>query len=111
MMEIGAHTVNHPLLAAESPQRQREEIEQSKTSLKKILGKPVSSFSYPFGTRRDYSSITIEAARSAGFEMACSNFEAVVTAETDQLQIPRFIVRDWDGPEFTRRLCKWLGRS
>ena len=110
MVEIGAHTVNHPLLAAESPQRQREEIELSKTSLEKILGKPVHSFSYPFGTRRDYNSMTIDAVRSAGLEIACSNFEAIITAETDRLQIPRFIVRDWDGPEFTRRLCNWLGR-
>jgi peptidoglycan/xylan/chitin deacetylase (PgdA/CDA1 family) len=110
MVEIGAHTVNHPLLAAESPQRQREEIEQSKISLEKILGTPVTSFSYPFGTRRDYNSITVDAIRSAGFEMACSNFEAIITADTDRLQIPRYIVRDWDGLEFTRRLCNWMGR-
>jgi len=108
-VEIGAHTVNHPLLAAETPQRQREEIERSKTSLEKILGRPVRSFSYPFGTRRDFNSITTDAVRSAGFETACANFEAAVKAETDRLQIPRFIVRDWDGPEFTRRLCEWLG--
>jgi peptidoglycan/xylan/chitin deacetylase (PgdA/CDA1 family) len=111
VVEIGAHTVNHPLLASETPQRQQEEIKHSKVSLEEILGKPVGSFSYPFGTRRDYNSVTVDAARLAGFEIACSNFEGKVTSATDRLQVPRFIVRDWDGPEFTRRLCGWLGRS
>ncbi len=111
VVEVGAHTVNHPLLAVETPQRQREEIQDCKASLEEILGKPVGSFSYPFGTRRDYNSTTIDEVRSVGFEMACSNFEGTVMSATDRLQIPRFIVRDWDGPEFTRRLCGWLGRS
>ena len=109
-VEVGAHTVNHPQLAAESPQRQREEIETSKKSLEEILGQPVTSFSYPFGTRQDYTSASVDAARAASFEIACSNFESPVTAETDRLQIPRFIVRDWDAAEFTQRLSEWLAR-
>jgi peptidoglycan/xylan/chitin deacetylase (PgdA/CDA1 family) len=110
VVEIGAHTVNHPLLAVESPQRQREEIETSKRSLENILNKPVTSFSYPFGTRRDYTSASVDASRAAGIEIACSNFESPVTAGTDRLQIPRFIVRDWDAAEFTQRVSEWLAR-
>ncbi len=107
LIEIGAHTVMHPLLAAETPVRQEEEIVGGKRNLEDILGRTVRRFSYPFGGRRDYSSETVRIVRRAGFESAYSNFPGRITPQTDRLQQPRFLVRDWDGAEFTRRLSAW----
>src|SRR5438067_762086 len=51
LVEIGAHTVSHPWLAAIPLAEQRREMAQSKAELEEILGKPVTSFAYPHGSR------------------------------------------------------------
>jgi peptidoglycan/xylan/chitin deacetylase (PgdA/CDA1 family) len=108
VMEVGAHTVEHSLLSAESVKRQRSEIESCRATLTDIVGKSITSLSYPFGTRRDYTAGTIAAVRRAGFEIACSNFQGIVNSDTDPLQLPRFLVRDWDPARFTAELSAWL---
>jgi peptidoglycan/xylan/chitin deacetylase (PgdA/CDA1 family) len=100
--------VTHPVLSALSFDVQRTEVTRSKQHLEAILGRPVTSFSYPFGGRGDYSADTVKLVKEAGFECACSNFPGYVQWDTDPYQLPRFIVRDWDGDEFTQRLAGWL---
>ncbi|HWX08351.1 MAG TPA: polysaccharide deacetylase family protein [Gaiellaceae bacterium] len=107
-VEVGAHTVGHPSLAALTESQQRAEIEGSKSRLEELLGRPVTSFSYPFGGRDDYSRTTIRSVEAAGFDLACANVEGRVTARTDRYQLPRLLVRDWDGDELARRLQRWL---
>ena len=41
LVDIGAHTVNHPDLTAIPPEQQRWEIETSKRQLEEWLGRPV----------------------------------------------------------------------
>jgi peptidoglycan/xylan/chitin deacetylase (PgdA/CDA1 family) len=108
LVEVGSHTVTHPVLSGLSPAAQWTEIEQSKVDLEEMLGRPVTSFAYPFGTRSDYADETVAAIRSAGYHRACSNFAGVVGPDTDRFQLPRFVVRDWHGNEFSRRLSGWL---
>ena len=107
-VEVGAHTVTHPVLSTISVDAQFTEIQQSKTHLEEILGFPVTSFAYPFGSRSDYTEATVAATRRAGFRRACSNFPGLVGPTADVYQLPRFLVRDWDGEEFSRRLSDWL---
>lgn len=108
LVEVGSHSVTHPVLSGLSPAAQWTEIEQSKADLAEVLGRPVTSFAYPFGTRSDYTEETVAAIRRAGYHCACSNFAGVVGPDTDRFQLPRFVVRDWDGDEFNRRLGDWL---
>lgn len=108
LVEIGAHTVTHPVLSAIPATQQKDEIRQSKSELENILGRPVVSFAYPYGTRSDYTNETVAIVREAGFAYACSNFTGVVQPRTDMFQLPRFVVRDWDGDEFERRLKVWF---
>jgi peptidoglycan/xylan/chitin deacetylase (PgdA/CDA1 family) len=108
LVEIGAHTVTHPVLSALPIQAQREEIVAGKRRLEEVVGQPVTSFSYPFGGRPHYSADTIRLVKEAGFDCACSNFPGHVQWKTDPYQLPRFLVRDWDGDEFARRLEGWF---
>jgi peptidoglycan/xylan/chitin deacetylase (PgdA/CDA1 family) len=108
LVEVGAHTVTHPVLSTISVDAQFTEIQQSKKYLEEILGFPVTSFAYPFGARSDYTEETVAATRRAGFMRACSNFPGLIGPDADVYQLPRFLVRDWDGEEFSRRLRSWL---
>lgn len=104
LIEIGAHTVNHPVLAKISLEEQIHEIRQNKSVLEGILGHSVTSFSYPFGGKSDYSIETVSAVKDAGFENACSNFPGKIKRDTDTYQVPRFLVRNWTGNEFKQHL-------
>lgn len=108
LVEVGAHTVSHPVLSALPATAQRAEIKESKARLEEILGRPVTSFAYPYGSPSDYTSETVTAVREAKFTCACSNFAGVVWRGTDHFQLPRFVVRDWNGEEFARRLWEWF---
>ena len=108
LVEIGAHTVTHPVLSALSAESQQAEISQSKSLLEELLGQQLQSFSYPFGSRNDYTAETINLVRQAGFKLACANCKGLVTKHSDPYQLPRFLIRDWDGENFARHLHEWL---
>lgn len=108
LVQVGAHTVNHPVLSGLQVEMQRREVQWSKAYLEEILGGAVTTFSYPYGTRGDYTKETIAIVREAGFGCACSNFPGVVLKDTDRFQLPRLLVRDWDGAMFYRRITEWF---
>lgn len=67
-MEIGSHTRHHPFLARiGSEGRLRDEIAGSKAILEKELGRPVTVFAYPYGSKNDRVVAAVEA---AGYEAA-----------------------------------------
>jgi len=87
MIEIGAHSATHAALPSQSLSYQQDEIKQSKYYLENILGKPITSFSYPHG---EYTSKTMALVRDAGFSCACTTDAAVVFSSTDRFQLPRW---------------------
>lgn len=107
LIDIGAHTVTHPVLSAFPPAVQRTEIRGSKARLEDMLGRSVTSFAYPYGFRSDYSADTVAAVKQAGFDCACSSYQDIVWRGSDRFQLPRVIVFDWNGEEFARRLKRW----
>ncbi|MCM1474624.1 MAG: polysaccharide deacetylase family protein [Muribaculaceae bacterium] len=91
LVEIGAHTITHPILSAESRERSREEIIESVGRLSDILGREVHSFAYPNGlTGIDYSAEEMGYASEAGIDLAFSVDTGVITPETNRLSIPRW---------------------
>jgi peptidoglycan/xylan/chitin deacetylase (PgdA/CDA1 family) len=104
LMEVGAHTVSHPMLSSMDPNEQESEIKLSKHRLEELTEKPVTTFAYPYGGRHDYNRQSVECVRRAGFSLACSNFSGMVWPTTNSLELPRFLIRNWDGNEFERKL-------
>jgi peptidoglycan/xylan/chitin deacetylase (PgdA/CDA1 family) len=107
LFEIGAHTDKHSRLSSLSVDEQRTDIFDSKRKLEATLQRRVSSFSYPFGGRPDYTPETTRTVQETGFDCACSTTANHVHKGADRYQLPRYIVRDWDGDEFARRFKEW----
>lgn len=103
-IEIGAHTVDHPCLAALPRAEQQRQIEESKRTLEAILGHRVRLFSYPFGSSDDFTPETIELATTAGFQAAIANVQGRLAPTDDLFAIPRLLVRGWPGAVF----ADWL---
>lgn len=108
LVAVGAHTVTHPVLASLSTRAQEQEIVGSKTELEQLLDRPVGTFAYPYGGPTEYGGSAVAAVRRAGFDLACANVPGVVRSGTDAFQIPRFVVRDWEGDDFERALEHWI---
>lgn len=108
LVEVGAHTVTHPILSVLPVGAQRNEIRQSKVALEGILGRQVNSFAYPHGSPSHYTVETVSIVRDAGFACACSSLPGIVRRGTDRFQLPRLLVRDWDGEAFESRLEAWI---
>ncbi len=69
-IEIASHTVSHPALTHLSPDLAREELKRSRRVLEEKLGIPVTTLVYPYG---DVNSSIEEAAKQAGYHLACSS--------------------------------------
>lgn len=94
-MQIGAHTVSHPILAKLSDESAEEEVRASKNTLEQILGERVGLFAYPNGKPgEDYSAKSVELIRQLGFDAAVSTKWGVTTTKDDYFQIRRFT--PWD---------------
>jgi peptidoglycan/xylan/chitin deacetylase (PgdA/CDA1 family) len=109
LVDIGAHTMTHPVLSARSTALQEREIGESKTSLEAVLGHPVNNFAYPYGRKSDYTADTVSLVQKAGFACGCSTLASVVNRGSDLFRLPRLPVKNWDGEGFTRTLSWWLG--
>lgn len=113
-VEIGGHTVTHPILAAVPDERAQAEILAGKQELETITGRPVTVFAYPNGKpQRDYLTNHVAMVRSAGFELAVTTTNGVATPATDIFQLPRFM--PW-GASLTRLAARmvqnaWMGRK
>jgi peptidoglycan/xylan/chitin deacetylase (PgdA/CDA1 family) len=107
-VEIGAHTVSHPVLAGLSSDAQLGEVEASREVLQELTGNPVHSFAYPYGDATDYSATTVGILREAGVRLACTTTPNPVVPATDPLRIPRVLVRDWETGELHRVLTRFV---
>lgn len=94
-MEIGAHTVHHPILLKIADDEARKEIVDSKRQLEILTGREVTLFAYPNGIPgKDYGPAHVTMVREAGFRAAVSTSWGTSTPITDYYQLPRFT--PWD---------------
>ncbi len=105
LIEIGAHTVNHPALGNLSEDTQLKEIKESKRQLENLLQIPINSFAYPHG---HYNELTKSLVEEAAFTIACTTEESAFDDHNDLLALPRIWVRGWDKDQFASEIKKWL---
>jgi peptidoglycan/xylan/chitin deacetylase (PgdA/CDA1 family) len=94
-IEIGGHTVRHPILARASASQQEQEIDQNVRSIEQWIGKPVRAFAYPNGRPGiDYNKETIAILRKAAIDMAFTTREEFARPDEPPLERSRFLVLD-----------------
>lgn len=100
LVEIGAHTLTHPVLSLLPPDQQQHEIGGSRRRLEALIGRNITTFAYPYGKKMHYTKQTVKTVRANGFICACSNFGGLVTRTSDHFALPRFQPMNWDGDQF-----------
>lgn len=107
-MEIGAHTVTHPILSKLSDDQAYHEIAKSKETLEGLINKKVRYFAYPNGfPNRDYLPTHCKIVKKLGFEAACSTWWGAANVTTDLFQLPRFTPWDKKPMRFVYRMSQY----
>lgn len=96
-IEIGAHTVSHPLLTYEEGGAMEREVMTCKLSIEERLGKRVRSFAYPNG---DWDERARELVQRAGYDCAFTTRPGWFRAGQDLYSVRRILLdeRNLTGP-------------
>lgn len=98
-IDIGAHTVTHPILRSVPLDEARREIAESRRTLESTLGRRVETFAYPNGRPgADFAAEHVRLVEEAGFSCAVSTAWGRAEAASDRFQLPR--VGAWDTAAF-----------
>ena len=107
-VDVGAHTLTHPLLAILPTNEQWKEIDGSRDQLERLLKARVTLFSYPFGSHDAFDAATTQLVRDSGYALACTGTGGLARQDHYPFRIPRNVVGDWDADTFERWLDHWL---
>ena len=101
-MEIAGHSRSHRALAEVPVGELALETAGCRKTLEDLLGGPVESFAYPYGS---YNRAVIEAVRNAGYRRACSTENGFCWQDDDPFQLRRIAVHAGDTRSaFARKL-------
>lgn len=93
LVQIGAHTLNHPILANEEDWSSRNEIIESFNGLRDILGYEVKYFAFPNGIPGfDFGEREIDTLKKTGCRLAFSTLHKDFGQNDNPLSIPRYYV-------------------
>lgn len=102
LIQVGAHSVTHPVLTALSSSEMWDEITVSKSECERLSRRAVSGFAYPYG---EFNGDTIVAVRRAGFGFACSTQTQFIDIDRfNRYALPRLQVMNWAAEDFERAL-------
>jgi peptidoglycan/xylan/chitin deacetylase (PgdA/CDA1 family) len=85
-VEIGSHTLTHPILTGLGDARLREEVAQSRERIQTALGREVETFCYPNG---DYDARTRREVARAGYRLAVTTDVGLNYGRNDPLALRR----------------------
>lgn len=104
-MEIGGHTVNHPILTSIDHNSACKEILENKLFLEELIGKQIHSFAYPNGKYgKDFNDEHMKIVNSCGYTSAVATDWGRATAKSDMFRLPRFTPWDRNPLLFCMRL-------
>jgi len=111
-MAIGSHTHSHDVLSQLGPDRQRQELTQSRALLKQQLRIETDAIAYPVGDRDCFSEQTQLLAREAGYRAAFSYYGGTnMPGATPPFNVKRIGVgdRSWSRFRVQADVCRLTG--
>jgi peptidoglycan/xylan/chitin deacetylase (PgdA/CDA1 family) len=102
---VGSHSLTHVSMARVPREVAIHEMAESRRILVARLGEPVTSFAFPFGTRRDYDDRTSAMLSDAGYRCAFTSQHGRILAG-DRFRLPRIKVEGGDPPWVFPWLCR-----
>ena len=106
-MEIGGHTVSHPILCSLSRLQAQREIADNKAALEAIIKEPLVSFAYPNGRpHQDYDTEHVALVRACGYRCALTTAAGAASKADSPYQLPRFTPWDRQQPKYLARMVR-----
>lgn len=90
LIEIGSHSLSHPILSLEDDVVVEREISQSKQMIETMTGQSVESFCYPNGQEDDYRQRDFETLQASGYSSAVTARFGLPDAACNRYALPRF---------------------
>jgi peptidoglycan/xylan/chitin deacetylase (PgdA/CDA1 family) len=110
-VEIGSHTVNHPILTTLDASALRDELVESKRRVEAALGQECISFAYPNGSHADFGPREKAALRDHGYLCGLS-LNGSLNDRPDLYEVDRINVgRHLDLPAFQVAMTGMLGAA
>ncbi|WP_428976916.1 polysaccharide deacetylase family protein [Sphingobium yanoikuyae] len=104
---IGSHGLTHRSMAQLSLADARHELVSSKHRLESLIGVPVTSFAYPFGTKSHVSWDVVQLAIEAGYTTAVTSVHGRLTQQQGHpLLLPRVKIEAGDPNWLFEHLCR-----
>lgn len=108
LVTVGAHTMNHPILANETNEVSHYEITESIKELEKMLGHPIDYFAYPNGVEQlDYTQREIDYLEQAGIKFSFTTNGDHLINLTSVYQVPRLYYPTMLGLKPAHPLILW----
>lgn len=111
-MEIGGHTLTHPILSNLVKAKAEHEIAENKNILESIIKNKIKLFAYPNGKPGvDYLPEHMKMLKNNDYKAAFSTKWGVATKTSDVWQLPRFTPWDATPEKFIARLIRNYSNS
>jgi peptidoglycan/xylan/chitin deacetylase (PgdA/CDA1 family) len=89
LVEIGSHTITHPILSSISDEESLQEMVASRIQIEQKLGRRIRFFCYPNGQHGDYRSSQIRQVQDAGYDAALAARPGMVSRKSALYELPR----------------------
>jgi peptidoglycan/xylan/chitin deacetylase (PgdA/CDA1 family) len=108
LIDLGAHTVTHPMLSTLSAAKQSAELKQSRAVLESIIGRPVDTCAFPYGQPEHFDDVSVAVAEENGFQAACTGVLGSVEVGDHPFLLQRGVVMNWQYDEFVRNVERYF---
>jgi peptidoglycan/xylan/chitin deacetylase (PgdA/CDA1 family) len=89
LMEIGSHTLSHPILSSVTDEESWEELTRSRAQIEEGIGRSVRSFCYPNGMPDDFRPSQVRQVAEAGYACSVVAQFGMVRSGSDPYRMPR----------------------
>jgi peptidoglycan/xylan/chitin deacetylase (PgdA/CDA1 family) len=103
--EIGSHSMHHRSMTSLTGPELAADLSDSRKALEDIVGKPVTSFAYPFGTLRDFDARVARALADAGYALGFTSQHGAISPGQSPQMAPRVKIEGGDPDWLFRAAC------